>query len=311
MTTLDQFSELVEDIYDAALDPSLWEQTLKRVVFAAGGNAGGLHVFGRRRGRRRMHIPANLDPVQRRKYDGYYGRLDPVASAMEQTHVGVIVTARAVTTESQRRGEFFNDWAHPNEVGDAVFVNLLDSTDGVCSLVMGHPWRSEPFATPQMLRLVRLLAPHFQRAMQAQLGFGPLSLIRDGALDLVDQWRHGCVLVSFAGHVLYANRVASEIAASRDGLSLGTRGPRAALASDDAALQGLIRQACIGDGHGPRSSSRIAISRGSARRPYTVQIMPLRSSYARFLNGPGGRTGFDRRPRARGLSAAGRSAGRL
>jgi DNA-binding CsgD family transcriptional regulator len=286
MTTLDQFSELVADIYDAALDPSLWEQTLKRVVFAAGGNVGALHVFGRRQGRRRMLIPANLDPVQRRKYDEYYGRLDPVASAMERTHVGVIVTARAVTTERQRRGEFFSDWAHPNELGDAVFVNLLDSTDGVCALALAHPWRSEHFATPEMLRLVRLLAPHFQRAMQAQLGFGRLSLVRDGVLDLVDQRTLGCVLVSFAGHVLYANRVASEIAASRDGLRVGTWGLRAALASDDAALQRLVRQACIGDGRGPRSSSRIAISRGSGRRPYTIQVMPLRSCHARFLNGP-------------------------
>jgi DNA-binding CsgD family transcriptional regulator len=286
MTTLDQFSKLVEDIYDAALDPSLLEQTLKRVVFAAGGNAGALHVFGRRQGRRQFLIPANLDPVQIRKYDEYYGRIDPVASAMERTRVGVIVTARAVTTERQRRGEFYSDWAHPNELGDAVFGNLLDSTDGVCALAIANAWRSEPFATPEMLRLVRLLAPHFQRAMQAQLGFGPLSLIRDGALDLVEHWRHGCVLVSFAGQVLYANRVASEIAAARDGLRVGTWGLRAALAPDDAALQRFIRQACIGDGHWPRSSSRIAISRGSGRKPYTVQIVPLRSSQARFRNGP-------------------------
>jgi hypothetical protein len=82
----------------------------------------------------------------------------------------------------------------------------------------------EPFATPQVLWLVKLLTPHLQRAMQTQLGFGALNQLRDSALDLVDQWRHGCVVVSFSGQVIYANRAASEIAASRDGLSLGTRG---------------------------------------------------------------------------------------
>lgn len=65
------------------------------------------------------------------------------------------------------------------------------------------------------VRLVSLLAPHLLRAMQAQLGFGPLSLIRDGALDLVDQWRHGCVLVTLAGQMLYANRAANGIDAAR------------------------------------------------------------------------------------------------
>lgn len=286
MTTLEQFSELVGDIYDAAVDPSLWEQALKRVCSAAGANAAGLMVLDRRRGRRQRLTSADLDPEQIRKYDDYYERLDPFPLVLKRTPVGVILTGRAVTTEGQRRGEFFSDWAHLNEIGDGVFVNLLDNTDGVCALAVGHPWRSEPFATPEVLRLVRLLAPHLQRAMQAQMGFGPLSLVRDGALDLVEHWRHGCVLVSFSGQVLYANRAANDIAVARDGLSLGTRGLRAALASDDAALQCLIRQACIGDGQEPRSSSRIAISRGSGRKPYSVTVMPVRSRHAIFFQVP-------------------------
>jgi len=31
MTTLEEFSDLVGDIYDAALDPALWDKTLRRV----------------------------------------------------------------------------------------------------------------------------------------------------------------------------------------------------------------------------------------------------------------------------------------
>lgn len=131
-----------------------------------------------------------------------------------------------------------------------------------------------------------LLAPHLQRAVQAQLGLGPLSQVRGGALDLVDQWRHGCVLVSLAGQVLYANRAANEIAAARDGLSLGCRGLRAAVATEDAALQRLIRQACSANGHEPRAGGRLAISRSSGRRPYVIQVLPLRPNRASFLNGP-------------------------
>ncbi|MDQ6702155.1 MAG: hypothetical protein M3Z96_03115 [Pseudomonadota bacterium] len=252
----------------------LWEQTLQRVVSAAGANAAGLLVLDRRGRRQSLISVANLDPEQLRKYNEYYGRIDYFAPIVERTPVGVILTARSVTTEKQRHGEFFSDFAHPNGIGDAVHVKLFDSANGVCTLAMGHPWRSEPFPTPDVLRLVKLLAPHFQGAMQAQLGFGPLTLVRDGALDLVEHWRHGCVLVSFAGHVLYSNRAANKIAASRDGLSLGTRGLRAALASDDAALQRLIRQACIGDGHGPRSSSRIAISRALHGRGHAAAFHP-------------------------------------
>jgi DNA-binding CsgD family transcriptional regulator len=283
MTTLEEFSELVAAIYDAGLDSSLWEQTLKQIATAAGGSSGSLVVYDRQRGRRPQSFATDIDPVQTRKFNEYYGQLAPIMPVVKRAPAGVIVTTRGDTTEDQRRGEFFNDWAIPNQVGDTIFVNLLDSADGPCTLAVCRPWSSEPFATPDVLRLVRLLAPHAQRAMQAQLGFGPLSLIRDGALDLVEHWRHGCVLVSLAGKVLYANRAANEIAAARDGLGLGTRGLRAALGAEDTALQRLIRQACVGAGQEPRAGGRLAIS---GRKPYTIQVMPLSSCHANFFNRP-------------------------
>jgi DNA-binding CsgD family transcriptional regulator len=286
MTTLEEFSDLVAAIYDAGLDPSLWEQTLKQITTVAGGSSGTLVVYDRQRGRRAQMFASNIDPVQTRKFNEYYGRLAPIIPVLKRAPAGVIVTTREVLTEDERCCEFFYDWAIPSQVGDPIFVNLLDNADGPCTLHVGRPWSSEPFATPDVLRLVRLLAPHAQRAMQAQLGFGPLSLIRDGALNLVEDWRHGCVLVSLAGQVLYANRAANEIAAARDGLRLGTSGLRAALGGEDAALQRLIRQACIGTGQGPRAGGRLAISRDSGRKPYTIQVMPLRSCHANFFNRP-------------------------
>jgi DNA-binding CsgD family transcriptional regulator len=286
VTTLEEFSELVADINDAALDPSLWDQALKRITAAAGGRCTGLIVSDRQRRRPPQLICDNLDPAQIRKYDEYYGRLDFFLAGLGRLPPGLIVSDRAVATEAQRRGEFYNDWMYPNDLGHGLGVKLADCPSGLCALVVARSIRSEPFATPGELRLVKLLVPHLQSAMQAQLGFGSLSLIRDGALDLVEQWRHGCVLVSLAGQVLYANRAANEIAAAEDGLCLGISGLRAFLAAEDAALQRLIRQACIGTGLGPCAGGRLAISRGAGRKPYMVTVMPVRSSRAHFLNGP-------------------------
>lgn len=186
-----KFSNLVSDIYDAALDPVLWDQTLKRVFCLAGGNNAALVVYDRDKRRRPHIIAASFDPVQKHKYNEYYSKLDPLAFILERSRVGAIVTSPKVINETQRRGEFYADWAYPNETGDTIFVNILAEAGVVCTFMMGHPWCSEPFATPEALKLVRLLAPHLQRSMQAQLGFSCLTLVKDGALDLVDQWRHG------------------------------------------------------------------------------------------------------------------------
>ncbi len=68
-------------------------------------------------------------------------------------------------------------------------------------------------------------------------------------------------------------------------MSLGSRGLHAAVLAEDAALQRLIRQACDANGDEPRAGARLAVSRKSGRKPYTVQVMPLRLNRAGFLNG--------------------------
>jgi hypothetical protein len=66
MTTLEEFSDLVAAIYDAGLDPSLWEQALKQITTAAGGSAGSLVVYDRQRRRHPQVFASNIDPVQNR-----------------------------------------------------------------------------------------------------------------------------------------------------------------------------------------------------------------------------------------------------
>jgi DNA-binding CsgD family transcriptional regulator len=277
VATLKQFSSLVADIYDAALDPTRWDQTLRHVCSAAGGSTSGLVVYDPKQ-RRRPHIMSATfsNPLQNRRYDEYFGRIDPLAPILERNPCGVIVTARSVTQENERRSEFYNDWARPNETADAVFVNVVANDNGLYTFVIGRGWRSKPFPTPELLRLVGLLVPHLERALHTQMRFGDLSLVRASALDLIDRWRHGCVLISATGAVLYVNRAANEIAASHDGLSIRARGLRAEIPREDATLQLLIHRAQTDSGKAPRSGSRVAISRSSARQPYTVQVLPVR-----------------------------------
>jgi DNA-binding CsgD family transcriptional regulator len=278
VATLEQFSSLVADIYDAALDPTRWDQALRHVCSVTGGNNSSLVLYDQGKRRRPHIIAANFDPLQIRKYDEYFCQIDPLAPILERSLPGVIVTARSATQESQRCGEFYNDWAHPNQTGDTVFVNVTAGDEGVCTFMIGHAWGLEPFPTPEVLRVAGLLASHLQRALHAQLDFGDLSLVRAGALDLIDRWRHGCILISSTGAVLYANRAANQIAASGDGLTLAARGLKTEIPRENATLQCLIHEARANNGQAPRSGSRLAISRNSRRQPYTVQVLPVRMS---------------------------------
>ncbi|MBY6240264.1 hypothetical protein [Methylosinus sp. Sm6] len=277
MVSLDRFSALVADIYEAAIDPSLWERSLDGVAAACGGTMGALLVYDPRE--RSQFVSVNLDPEQKRLYDDYYGRLDPVASVLGRAVRGKIVSARDILTKEQLRGEFFSDWARPNAVDDGAFIDISDHPGRSCIFGVAGRWRSEPFASPQVLRLMTLLAPHLQLATRTRSGSG-LPEIRDGALDLVEHWRRGCVMISRDGKILYANHAAREIAAAGDGLGLDRRGLRASVGSANAALLRLIGRACRSDTDEPRCGGRVAVSRPSGRRPYLVQILPLGAARA-------------------------------
>lgn len=103
MTTLEQFSSLVANIYDAALDPAQWDQTLRQVCSVTGGNNSALVLYDREKRRRPHIIAANFDPLQKRRYDEYFSRIDPLAPILERSPPGVVVTARSVTGKTALR----------------------------------------------------------------------------------------------------------------------------------------------------------------------------------------------------------------
>lgn len=139
MVTPEEFSTLVADIYDAALEPSRWEHTLQRLAAATGGTAGAM-VIAQPRTNRLDAVSVGMDPQAVVAYNSYYGRIDPVAAALQRANVGAVLTSSTVISRRERkRSEFCNDWASPNDVCDGVFVTLLREDAGTSGLCLAGP----------------------------------------------------------------------------------------------------------------------------------------------------------------------------
>lgn len=271
--SLEQFSRLSGGIHDAALDASLWSATLADVVATFDGECGALLV-NTRQSRQALHASIGRDHASVASYNAYYGRMDPFASAVERVPAGSVFRGWDVLTpDGRRRSEFFNEWAEPNGIGDCVFANLARDDGTVAWLGIGSRCGTDPFADADKMRLMRLLVPHLQQAMRVQSQLGRMESRQHGALEAFNRLAHGVVLFDCAGCVLFANRAAAQIAASGDGLTIGRAGIRAALADEDAALQGLIGQAC-GEGPGLRAGGSLGLARPSARQPLVIHVLP-------------------------------------
>ena len=186
----------------------------------------------------------------------------------------VLCGTQIVVPAKQRRSEFYNDWCRPLlDCGDVVAASLARGEGGAAWLCIGAPLGPQPFGSDERMSLMRLLVPHLQQAMHLQAHVADLDLQRQHALEALDRLAHAAVLFGGGGEVVFANRAADRVSSSRDGLSIGRAGMRAALRDEDAALQRLIGRAGK-DRNGPSSGGTLAVTRPSGRRPFVVHVLP-------------------------------------
>ena len=268
-------SQLIGRIYDAALDATLWADVLRDVLPFIGAGAGHMLMIGTR-GERQNAISVNFDAAESNKYNSYYGRLDPVAPILEKSPVGCVVVCRNSLSERHRSGEFYHDWAAPNEVADGLFVNIERSCDEVCSLVLARPWLATPLGSPLALRRLELLVPHFLRSMATRRAMASSARYPlEAAIPI--QTHHGCVLLSNSGKVLFANEVARRLTADEDGLVVSTQGLRARSPRENAQLQRLISAARPSGTGQVRMGDHLRVSGVSG--DLKVQTIPLTSHW--------------------------------
>jgi DNA-binding CsgD family transcriptional regulator len=129
---------------------------------------------------------------------------------------------------------------------DCMVMRVFDSpgASGHISLA-----RSARFGTfqPSDMRLLALLLPHLQRAMQTRIQLAASNIGPDAAVETLDRLDQGVLIVDAEARVAHANRAAEAMLAKGDVLSIdlsgGGRHLRTATPGQTRALRRLIGQA--------------------------------------------------------------------
>jgi DNA-binding CsgD family transcriptional regulator len=132
----------------------------------------------------------------------------------------------------------------------------------------------QPFSV-ESLELLRLLAPHFERAMRLQMRVIEQEFRADMLSASLDRLALGVVLIDRLGLPVWVNQRAHEIIDEKNGLRLSSAGLAAHEPSQTRRLRDLVREVVsVG------SSGLLPISRGADLRPLLVLAFPLTSSAA-------------------------------
>jgi hypothetical protein len=138
MATLDEFSDLVSLIYDAALDFERWPIVLERLADALGGSATGLakHNFVNNGG---AVVTARADPVFGQLYAQHYANLNVLFQRAGMVPVETCLTDRDVMPKAEFfRSEFYNDSVLRTPIRSSRPMCLPKVIGGRPSALVGH-----------------------------------------------------------------------------------------------------------------------------------------------------------------------------
>lgn len=157
-------SQLIGDIYDAALDSSLWVGVLEQATQFIGGTAAGIYwkdiaVRGE------LHYVYNVEPSSVDAYFNKYIRFDPSLTAQFFFEVEEIYNTTNVLPYNEFvETTFYKEWVKPNGWADHLAATLDKSATSFAQFGVFRNER-QGLADDDMRQRMRLLVPHVRRAV--------------------------------------------------------------------------------------------------------------------------------------------------
>jgi DNA-binding CsgD family transcriptional regulator len=276
-----QLSSLVGDVYDAAIDASLWPQALARVRAFIGGQAVVLcwkdevNKCGCA-----DQQDGGLDPHYVQLYFEKYIKMDPYSTGQFFASVGEPIGIGDLVPPNEILGtRFYNEWVRPQGLVDCV-VSPLHKSLTSAALVGVFRHERHGAADGDSRKRMRLIVPHLRRALLIGKTLDAKASEAAALADTLDRINAGMFLVDARGRIVHANARGHALVAEGSPL----RAPGGRLAANDAAVEQVLHEAFVAAGNGDAAigTKGIAVpllTRGDDR--YVAHVLPLASGARR------------------------------
>jgi DNA-binding CsgD family transcriptional regulator len=279
---------MVEKIYEAGCEPSLWPGVLLSLqeLFSAENIVMGLTDVDGNKNSLSLDRSVDFEQAFQVSYNHYYFKKNIWADRAFKrglVHKGAILDPeRVISLAELKQTEIFNDWIKPQHllICYAPVLSLGENTFGLLSLARGPRHGT---LTQEERRALRVLTPHLVRAVDLHRRIGALENARALLLEAADRFFWGLVFLDTEGDVIFYNKAAGRILTQKDGMSLCKDGRIAAWrAQDTAALRRLVLEAVslpetiVASNKTSRDPGSMTLPRPSGKQNYSVTVCPVR-----------------------------------
>lgn len=270
--------DLINSVYDASVDASLWPHFLEKLSALQRGAAVGMVSFSNNDKSGRLSYSVRCDPRWQQTYEEYYAPIDVfIAGLKEESADGVARPGQRIITNSDLvKSEFYTDWMAPQDLFHTIHCVAMRDDQQVVTLGAGRSKSSGSFDQTE-LKVWDAFIPHVCRAVQIQRINSELASARDTMASGLSRRSVGLLLVSSNGTVIDGNAFAEQLLAKGDGLSIRSNKLVAKKKADQDTLGSLISSALNISLAGERSAGGfMQVWRPSRREPYKMMVVPAR-----------------------------------
>lgn len=281
MMEAESLSRLIGEIYDASFDPGLWPAVLEQACEFVGGCAAGL--YSKDAVSKTADINPNFmvgaDVGEQQRYMDEYAQIDPTTMGFFFFGVGEVVsTGDILSYDEFFETRFYKEFAKPLGRIDGV-SSVLEKTSSSYSLLSIFRHERDGLADEACRRRMRLLVPHFRRAVLIGKIVQLKKAEANTLADTFDQLAAEVFLVGADGRLVNAN-ACGNVLLTEERVVRAAGGRLVAADSDaDRALREAFAAAEKGDGS--LGTHAIALPLNRDGEHYLAHVLPLTSGTRR------------------------------
>jgi DNA-binding CsgD family transcriptional regulator len=280
ISELIDLSAVIGEIYDAAIEPRLWQQTLGRICAYVGGHSGVLFWHDAASQAAQVLYIFNDDPEYTRLYFEKYLPMNPVFPAATFMAEGVVhSTTDFITPGELEETRFYKEWIAPQGIADSIAVNL---EKGLLrsALINIRMDASLGFENESARQRMAVLVPHLQRAVSIGRLFDQARANEEALTKTLDHVEAAVFLVGSDGAISFANDPARGLLREATLVREQDGALRAAAADTDRMLHDIFVSAAKGDASLGVRGVAVPLTDSSQER-WFAHVLPLTSGKRR------------------------------
>ena len=281
---LETFSKVVESIYDCALEPARWHETVGMIVKLLGSNACTLAVHDMENYRDSATFTVGIAAHYVKLAEREYASMNPYPGPIQLLPVGTVATSAMLIPDHELwESKFYQDILKPLKVCDVAGFSVLKTGRRIGALSVNRVETQGRYGDTE-IRLLTLLAPHICRPVAISDVLN-LKTVRSEALEAtLDALASGVFMTDREGRVIYMNRAAEHQVKTGNALRIVNNRLSQVDRVAHKALAKAIAEATVDETEPPTSGITIALPAGQDAG-LVATILPLNRGERRSFCG--------------------------